>query len=425
MQVALDAHRLGGHRAEQRGAVRDRLVGRRAQLAGEPARGLEAHVHRLALTLAPPGSRGRRSAPARARRARSPAIHSATTPWRLSCGGRQRHVGDVDARAAERERDLGDHARAVGHRRAQLVHRAARRGRRRAAPRARRARARSRPSTRRARRRPRAPRAPRRSRAIELVDARRSARRGWTGRCRSRSRCWRRRRGWRRGSSARPRAAAAVPSAPSSAGGLRDEQVGEHVRQVRDARHQAVVGVGVDRRRPRAEAARAAGAGARTARPAVLPRRASGTRWRRRTGPRARARTPAVSAPASGCPPTKRSSRARPRRARLVEPTSLTTQSRRRAAERERARSRASAPTGAATNTTSAPATAPATSAACASIAPSASAAGAHALVGVIAAHLGVRARARGQADRAADQPDAEDGDLQGACLAARPIRRR
>ena len=36
--------------------------------------------------------------------------------------------------------------------------------------------------------------------------------------------------------------------------GLGDEHVGEHVREVRDRRHQAVVRVGVERRRPRAEA---------------------------------------------------------------------------------------------------------------------------------------------------------------------------
>ena len=60
VQVALDAHGLGGHGAEQGGAMGDRLVGRRAQLAGESARWLEAHVHRLALMLARLGSRGRR-----------------------------------------------------------------------------------------------------------------------------------------------------------------------------------------------------------------------------------------------------------------------------------------------------------------------------------------------------------------------------
>ena len=37
----------------------------------------------------------------------SPAIDSATSPWRLSCDGED-HVEDVDAGAAQRERDLGD-----------------------------------------------------------------------------------------------------------------------------------------------------------------------------------------------------------------------------------------------------------------------------------------------------------------------------
>ena len=40
--------------------------------------------------------------------------------------GRERHVDDVDLRVTERERDLGDRARAVGDRGAQLVHGAAR-----------------------------------------------------------------------------------------------------------------------------------------------------------------------------------------------------------------------------------------------------------------------------------------------------------
>ena len=118
--------------------------------------------------------------------------------------------------------------------------------RRRAAPRGR-ARARSfhSPS---AARRPRASQRADLLQALEqLVDACRRGRRGWTGRCRSRCACWRRRRGSRRGSSARRRAGrSACPRAEVSGGGLLDERVGEHVRQVRDARHQAVVG---DRRR--------------------------------------------------------------------------------------------------------------------------------------------------------------------------------
>ncbi len=46
-------------------------------------------------------------------------------------------------------------------------------------------------------------------------------------------------------------------------------------------------------------------------------------------------------------------------------------------------------------------------------------------LVGVVSAHLGVRAPPRRQADRAADQPDAKDRHPHGACSAPRRIRRR
>jgi hypothetical protein len=41
---------------------------------------------------------------------------------------------------------------------------------------------------------------------------------------------------------------------PQRPGGLGDEQVGQHVREVRDRGHEVVVGLGVDHRRPRAEA---------------------------------------------------------------------------------------------------------------------------------------------------------------------------
>ncbi len=52
VQIALDPHRLGGHRAEQRGAMRDRLVGRRPQLAGQ-----SAERARSACSWAPPHAR--------------------------------------------------------------------------------------------------------------------------------------------------------------------------------------------------------------------------------------------------------------------------------------------------------------------------------------------------------------------------------
>ena len=144
----------------------------------------------------------------------------------------------------------------------------------------------------------------------------------------------------------------------------------------------------------------------------MLRRRASGTRWRPRTGPPARAPTPAVSAPASGCPPTKRWSSPRVgQRRRLVEPTSLTTQSGRRSASASRDRLRERADRRRRRTRPAASATAAARSGAASSMAPRSSAARAAPRVGVEAADARARARARGQPDRAADQPDAEDRD--------------
>ena len=130
--------------------------------------------------------------------------------------------------------------------------------------------------------------------------------RGCWRRCRPRSPGWRRRRGSCRGSSGRPRACArSRGSAPPRPAPTSD--VGDHVRQVADRRHQAVVGLGVDRLRPGAEVGDGRAAGGRRA-----------ARWSARVGVRyqrapskrsARAfSTPAVSAPASGWPPMKRSS---------------------------------------------------------------------------------------------------------------------
>ena len=147
-------------------------------------------------------------------------------------------------------------------------------------------------------------------------------------------------------------------SPPSRPGGLRDEQVGEHVRQVRDAGHQAVVGVGVDRRGLRAEAAAAAGAAARRGRPrcALGGRQVPGgaveqVRARvlhaRRLG--ARERVPADEALVGAGAGERR---------RLVEPTSRDHAVGRRRPRAPRATVSGSAPTGAATNTTSAPSTA-------------------------------------------------------------------
>ena len=78
-------------------------------------------------------------------------------------------------------------------------------------------------------------------------------------------------------------------SSAARRGGLADEHVGEHVREVADRRHQPVVGLGVDRLRPRAQV------GDRPLQAVVDGRRssarsASGTSARPRTGRRARSR---------------------------------------------------------------------------------------------------------------------------------------
>ena len=56
LQVVVHAHRFGGHRADERRAVGDRLVRRRAQLAAERA----APARSARFTRAPRGSRARR-----------------------------------------------------------------------------------------------------------------------------------------------------------------------------------------------------------------------------------------------------------------------------------------------------------------------------------------------------------------------------
>ena len=94
-QVAAHAHRHVGHRAEQRDAVRDRLVGRRRQRrraaarSGRCGRSRDGDAER----------RGSARAPASAWRS---ATHSDTTPLRVVRRRAQRHVGDVHAGAAER-----------------------------------------------------------------------------------------------------------------------------------------------------------------------------------------------------------------------------------------------------------------------------------------------------------------------------------
>ena len=193
-------------------------------------------------------------------------------------------------------------------------------------------------------------------------------------------------------------------------GRLGDEGVGDRVRHAADRRHQVVVRRGVDRLGTGAEP----GDGALQA--VVEERRwrcSVGVRYQRAPSKRsARAlATPAVSAPASGWPPTKRpSAPSAATMSRLVEPTSVTAASGPRRSSAAAASS-GSRPTGAAQKTISAPSTAAATESVAVSAAPVASAASRVAGSGSKPDHLGAEPLPRRQPDRAADQPDAEDGD--------------
>ena len=102
VEVARDLHRLGGHRGEQRGAVRDRLVGaarasvpRRPEVAGAK-NGHGRATGKPSAAIRPLGTRARRS---------SPAIHSAIEPVVLSAAGYSAMSTMLTAGAAERERD--------------------------------------------------------------------------------------------------------------------------------------------------------------------------------------------------------------------------------------------------------------------------------------------------------------------------------
>ena len=209
----------------------------------------------------------------------------------------QRHVLDVDAGLAQRQRQLGDRPRPVGDDDPQLAQRARRRlgfeqpaavlagggvpGGDRLAVAARGS----------------AP-PPRRGAAPPPRPSRRPPRGCWR-RCRPRSPGWSRRRGSCRGSSARPRAAARE-SRLSAAAASATSALATHVRQVADRRHQPVVGGGVDRLRAGAERRRRAAAGGRRG-GRWSARSGSGTSGRPRRGRRGRSRPrPSRRPPAGG-----------------------------------------------------------------------------------------------------------------------------
>ena len=106
------AHGLGGHGAQERRAVGDRLVGGRRQLAAQAPGRLEARVH------PPSPARTSKPSPARSVAARSAAgagTHSATSPVVLSGDGDRAMSEMLMPARARVEREVGDHARAVGH----------------------------------------------------------------------------------------------------------------------------------------------------------------------------------------------------------------------------------------------------------------------------------------------------------------------
>ena len=121
VEVVADPHRLRRHRPDDRGAVGDRLVGRHREPPPQRPGRVEPDVHARA-TGNPSFADELLGAP-RLVLAGDPQRDDALA--HVGCRV-QRHVGDVDARAAELERELRDHARSVRHRRAQLEQRAAR-----------------------------------------------------------------------------------------------------------------------------------------------------------------------------------------------------------------------------------------------------------------------------------------------------------
>ena len=134
---------------------------------------------------------------------------------------------------------------------------------------------------------------------------------------------WRPRRAWRRGSSARSAAAARIlqrAAPPGRRGRSRARAAGARPRPS---------GGRASRRRSRPGARRGRPAAGEAVVEDALGRAASasGTTSRRRTARRGQCSTPAVSAPASGCPPMKRGSSTAATSSRLVEPTSVTTHS--------------------------------------------------------------------------------------------------
>ena len=401
-------HGVRAHRASSAARCDSDLSGGGASVPRSPpsagAKKVSAH-HREA--SAATSSSARRPAP----RPRSRARSSRST----SRGRIERHVDDVDARAAERERDVGDDPGPVGHRDAQLVHLAAREAGLEQPPAGV---ARSRRSTRRPRRR-RARPAPRagaeaRHRVVDRlhqrvgvgeVDVAPDRRRGAGD----------------AGGVAEARAGRGQPLARASAAAAWATRT---LASTCGRCETVAITRSWSRRRSQPggrRGRRASGAGGRRARPGARGRRQVPGGAVEEVRPRvldagrlgARERVPADEARVATAPTS----------ARLVEPTSVTTQSSPAAAERlahharqradrrgdegrlrpfERLRHRRARRGDRAARQRGVE----------------------HPRRRVVAAHLGAEPLARGQPDRAADQPDAEDRDDQRVKRPRAPCRR-
>jgi hypothetical protein len=379
--------------------VGDRLVGRRRDAAQRPA-GVEARGRARRLQALTAARGPATSALARAAASAADPQRDLAAAW---SGDGLSAMSEMLMPARPRASAMSAiDARAVGDRDAQLAHRAADEP---ASSSARRSPAASLPG---ARSRPPAParRAAPRRRGVPSIAAR--ARRGWRGRCRATARGSAPATRVRRGSSGRSAEALAAERAAACATSTLATTCG----RCETAAIMPVVGVGVDRGRLGAEAGdealQALEQRARTVvevgvRYQTAPSKRSSRAWA----------TPAASLPASGWPPTKRSSPLAATTARFVEPTSVTRQPG--GAARGPRRRLGQPPSGTATT------------------AASRRRARREVVVGLVdragGERLGRVGRSRGpsrracggrQADRPADHADADDRDDQAAAAASR-----
>ncbi len=314
---------------------------------------------------------------------------------------RERHVRDVDARATERKRDRRHDARLVGHRDAQLPGRAAEQPhleQRRALDR------RRSPATRAAhrRRRRRAARVPPPAGARGRRSARR-ARRGSSGRSAPTATGSRPRRGSRRETTApwpaAPRRPA--PRPPARRAGSRRRAAGARRRPSGGRESAGAIAVGTAPS-PATNRARRSystpGVRSPGVRYHVAPSKRSSRAWA----------TPVVSAPASGWPPMKCSRSTASTSACFVEPTSVTTAPGRRSQRSRTAAGSASTDTDAIATSASPSSSSDETAS---SIAPIERAVSSAAGLRFQPTTLAPSRVPRRQADRAADEPDAEQGD--------------